>query len=106
MGISGVLSNEYSWFAKGNTTEEGTQIDLLIDRADNCINICEMKFYNTTFEVSKQYTETLRTKKHVFQTKTATRKNIFITLVTPFGIATNEHSLSVVTNEMTIDVLF
>lgn len=106
LGISGVLSNEYSWFAKGNATEDGTQIDLLIDRADNCINICEMKFYNATFEVSKQYAETLRTKKHVFQTKTATRKNIFITLVTLFGIATNEHSLSVVSNEMTIEVLF
>src|SRR5690606_12656799 len=82
LGISGVLSNEFSWFAKGTKKDDGCQIDLLIDRADNCINICEMKFYDATFEVSKAYADILRAKKHIFQSKTATKKNVFITLVT------------------------
>lgn len=50
MGISGIISNVFSWFGKGN--ERKAQIDMLIDRADKTINVCEMKFYNHPYAMT------------------------------------------------------
>ena len=51
LGISGVLSEIYSWDKKGTSEEEGAQIDLLIDRRDRVINLCEIKFSTTPYEI-------------------------------------------------------
>ena len=106
LGISGIASNDYSWIKKGTKTNEGAQIDLLIDRADNCITMCEMKFYNAPFEVTKQYADSLRNKREVFKNNTKTKKNIFVTLITLYAVKQNEHSLSIVSNEIVGDDLF
>ncbi len=106
LGISGIASNDYSWVKKGTKLDEGAQIDLLIDRADNCISMCEMKFYNAPFEITKQYADNLRDKREIFKTNTKTKKNIFITLITLYGVKQNEHSLSIVSNEVLGDDLF
>ncbi len=106
LGISGIASNDYSWIKKGTKTDEGAQIDLLIDRADNCISMCEMKFYDAPFEITKQYADSLRDKREIFKTNTKTKKNIFITLITLYGVKQNEHSLSIVSNEVVGDDLF
>lgn len=103
LGISGIISNDYSWTLKG---DGGAQIDLLIDRDDNCINLLEMKFYEGPFEMTKAYAAQLQQKIAVFKQSTRTRKNIFVTLVTVAGAKKNAHYLSVVTNEITIDDLF
>jgi uncharacterized protein len=106
LGINGIISNEYSWIQKGTKEEKGTQIDFIIDRDDNCINLLELKFYDSVFEITKNYSEQLREKVSIFRDKNRLKKNIFVTLVTANGAKRNEHYLSVVTNEITIDTLF
>jgi uncharacterized protein len=106
LGISGIITNEYSWQQKGNNNEKGAQIDFIIDRSDNCINILEIKFYNASYEVSKKYAEELREKVHIFKTKNRIRKNIFVTLLTAYGAKKNPYYLSEVTNDLIVDDLF
>ena len=105
LGISGILSSEYSWNFKGTSIENGTQIDLIIDRNDNCINIIEAKFYNTAFEINKDYHKALIFKKELFIEKIKTKKNVFITMVTLNGVKSNEYYLSAVSNQIKIDEL-
>lgn len=104
--ISGIISNEYSWVQRGDKNEKGTQIDFIIDRDDNCMNLLELKYYDSTFEVTKAYAEQLREKASIFKAKTKTKKNIFITLLTLFGAKKNEYYLSTITNELTVETLF
>jgi predicted AAA+ superfamily ATPase len=86
--------------------QKGAQIDLVIDRADKCINLCEIKFCNDIFQITKSYAENLRYKKTCFQTQTQTNKSLFTTLISTYGVATNQHYLSSVDNQLTMDVLF
>jgi uncharacterized protein len=106
LGISGVYATASSFLKKGNKTEKGTQIDLVLERNDNIINLFEMKFYNQNFSVSKEYAQNLQSKKWIFEAETKTRKHLFLTLMTAFGITHNEHSLGLVDQVLTIDDLF
>ncbi len=106
MGIHGMITNEYSYIFKGDADWQGIQIDMAIDRADNCINILEAKFHNEEFVVTEEYEKQLRRKAHIFKEKTRTRKNIFITMLSVFGVKKNEHYLSVVTNQLLLEDLF
>jgi hypothetical protein len=106
LGISGIISNEYSWVQKGTETEKGTQIDFIIDRNDNCINLLELKYYDTEFEITQSYAQQLIEKASVFKVKNRIKKNVFITLLTVNGVKMNEHYLGAVTNQLLIDVLF
>jgi uncharacterized protein len=105
-GISGVITNEYSYVLKGKADQQGMQIDMIIDRADNCVNILEVKFYNTEYEVSETYARQLLHKATIFQERTRLKKNVFITMLTVFGVKKNEHYLMAVTNQLLIDDLF
>ncbi len=106
MSIGGVYSVASSFLKKGNQNEKGAQIDLVLDRKDQTINLFEMKFYNQPFTVSKEYAQNLQNKKWVFEAETKTRKHLFLTLVTTFGITHNEHSLGLVDQILTTDDLF
>lgn len=105
-GISGVITNEYSYVLKGNADQQGIQIDMIIDRADNCVNILEVKFQNSEYEVSEAYARLLLNKAAIFKERTRLKKNIFITMLTVFGVKKNEHYLMAVTNQLLIDDLF
>ena len=106
--IGGVLSQESQWrfTPEKGRKEKGAQIDLVIDRADQCINLCEIKFSNKEFLISKQYAEELERKKSIFKEKTKTKKAVFITLITPYGVLENTHYHSIVDNQINIDELF
>ena len=104
--IGCVQSSESSWVSTGSVDEEGTQIDLLIDRADQCINICEMKFAQSEFVIDKRYAKELETKLKVFQNKTQTRKALFLTMITVNGVKKNDYSETLVQNEVTAEALF
>jgi uncharacterized protein len=106
LGISGVYATASSFLKKGTEAEKGTQIDLVLERNDQTINLFEMKFYNQSFTVSKEYAQNLQSKKWVFEAETKTRKHLFLTLVTTFGITHNEHSLGLVDQVLTVDDLF
>lgn len=106
LGISGIITNEYSWLKKKDAQSAGAQIDFVIDRADNCINLFELKFLKAAYEMSEQEADRLRKRIALFQRQTATKKNIFLTLITPYGAVKNPHYLSIVTNQLTVEDLF
>jgi hypothetical protein len=107
LGISGVSTIESCWFVKSqNETDQGFQIDLVIDRADQCINLCEIKFYSTVFKANKKFVEDQMNKKEQFKHYTKTRKAIFITLITTYGAEKNQYYQQIVDNQLTMDDLF
>ena len=107
LGISGVYSEQSAWrFVAKEASEKGAQIDLLIDRQDMCINLCEIKFSLTEFTIDKKYAEELNLKRRIFLAKTGTKKTAFVTMLTTFGVNENGHYLSTVQNQLTMDVLF
>lgn len=99
LGITGVQSDVCTW--KG----EGCQIDLLIDRRDQTINLCEMKFSQGEFEITKQYDEHLRNRAERFRSATKTRKALHQTFVTTYGLKQNMYSGNV-QSEVKLDDLF
>ena len=101
--ILGVQSTEYAWFSR--KSEPAVQIDLIIDRADNIVNLCEIKYANTQFIITKDYDEKLREKIEIFRQKTAQRKAIHFLMLTTFGVKQNLYS-GIVQNNVTLDDLF
>lgn len=106
LGVSGVHSEESPWRYSGTKTESGAQIDLLIDRSDRTINICEMKFYTGEFTVDKTYAAELDRKLKVFREQTKTRKALFLTFITTYGVKKNEYADRLVHNDLTMDIFF
>lgn len=103
LGISGVQTLVSTWRSK--TSEKGAQIDLVIDRKDQTINLCEMKFSSQTYPISKREEELLQSRKLAFMTETKTRKAVHLTMVTTFGIQSNMHS-DRIQSEVTLEDLF
>jgi uncharacterized protein len=106
LGIEGIQSVASPWYYKGIGNKSGAQIDLLIDRKDNVINLCEIKFSNNPYIITKKYDEEMRKKLNTFYTETKTRKAIFPTMITTFGLHKNEYTTSFVQSDITIDKLF
>jgi len=106
LGIAGVHANQYSFLAKPTEETEGAQIDLLIDRQDNVISLCEVKFYNDELVLTKVDADNLRRKKSIFRHVTGTKKQIFIVLITTFGLIKNKHSLGLVDSTLDMNALF
>lgn len=104
LGISGVQTSSSSWINSGKGKKR--QIDLVIDRKDDTINLCEMKFSIKPYAIVKKYYGELRDKIEVFREVTRTTKAIFLTMVTTFGIVRNEYSNDLVQNSLTMDDLF
>ncbi len=90
LGISGIQSLTSSW--RSMESENGAQIDLIIDRKDHTINLCEMKYSTEPFCISKSYEAELLKKKNCFISETGTKKAVHITMVTTYGIKQNIHS--------------
>ena len=112
LGISGISTAASSWRyvpPKNKENEEhaekGAQIDLLIDRGDRVINLCEMKFSVKPYSITDNYEKKLRDRMSLFQEKTKTTKTIVHTFVTTFGVA-NGMGRSIVNSEVTMDDLF
>jgi hypothetical protein len=108
LGLTEKLTKEASWryVPPKGSKEDGAQIDLLIDRDDHNINICEIKFYTGELTISKSYAGELQQKLDVFQEKVRPRKTLFLTLITTYGVKDNSHSNSLVKKSLTMDVLF
>lgn len=105
LGIVVVHTEESAWrhVPKKGT---GAQIDLLLDRRDFVIHICEMKYSASTFTIDKKYAGELENKIDIFRQQTNTKKSIFVTMVTTFGIKVNEYESRMVQNSITMDALF
>lgn len=103
LGISGVLTSAYSW--RGSYEGEGTQVDLVIDRNDNIVNLCEVKFSSSPYQIDKKYYEQLQKKRSAFRGATHTRKFVQTTMITTFGLVRNSYGSEIV-SEVTLDDLF
>jgi len=108
LGIRGVTTSECGWIYKPekNSGERGVQIDLLIDRADHCINLCEIKYAAEPFVINKSYTAELLAKKAAFVRHTHTKKSVFLTLITTYGVNKKAGDFGVVDVELTMNDLF
>lgn len=95
--------NHYQW--RSTYSSPAAQIDLILDRADGIINICEMKFASTPYLIKKSEYEKLKNRVFSFQAETGMNKGMQLTFVTPFGLQTNEYANDVV-QQVTLDDLF
>ena len=112
MGISGISTSSSSWRytpskrePSSNLHSKGTQIDLLIDRSDRIINLCEMKFSVNQFRITDEYESTLLNRIEVFREQTKTTKTLVYTFVTARGVADGIHK-SILNSEVTMNDLF
>lgn len=107
LGISGIRSNVYSWTYKPASGEpyEGFQIDMLIDRDDRIINICEMKYTDEEYIVTADVDRQIRQRISRFIARSATRKAIHPILITTYGLSSNGYA-SVFQRTITMDDLF
>jgi uncharacterized protein len=104
LGIANVYTLASAWQGSDGTSK--AQVDLVIDRRDQTINLCEIKFSIHPFVINKAYDRILREKIGVFKAATATRKSVLLTLITSFGLANNEYAQSMVHQSLTMDALF
>lgn len=105
LGISGIQSRACCWVWKNDGASKGAQIDLVIDRADQTVNICEMKYAKSAYEITKSDDESFDHKMSVFLQQTKTKKSLMLTLITSFGIAKNKYS-GHIQNQVVIEDLF
>lgn len=105
LGISGISSKESSWIARDANGKPLSQMDLIIERADNNVNLCEIKFYGTTFEIDKKYDVVLRDRIQRLISKLSTRQTVKLTTITTFGLKHNEYS-GQVQSSIVLDDLF
>jgi len=89
LGIAGVLTEKSSWSSKG---EPGAQIDLVIERRDRIIDLCEMKFSESEFTIDKEYDLALRNKMEIFRTETKTKKALHFVFITTYGLKRSMYS--------------
>ena len=108
LGIADVGAHVASWHysAKKGSQEEGAQIDLLLDRADHCIDLCEIKFSDKPFTITKSYAESLARKIRVFRERSGRHQTLFLTMITPYGVVANRYSEQLVTKQVTLSDLF
>lgn len=105
LGISGVATSVYAWRDAGTDGSRGAQIDLLIDRKDDVVNVCEMKYVPSVYSIDKTESLNLRNRVERFRECTRTKKAIHLTLVTVEGIKENEYRWDV-QSVITLDDLF
>ncbi len=107
IGIAGVRTEASSWQHHARERDDdGAQIDLLIDRADDVISICELKHTVNPFTITKRSAEELRQKLAVFQHATRTRKSLQLVLVTTAGVLANAYSRDLVDREVGLDAFW
>ena len=107
LGISGVLTEINSWSCRANKEEgiTGAQIDLLIVRRDQVINLCEMKYSNSEYTLTEKTMTNLKNKIHSFKISTKTKYAIYPTIVTSYGLIQNSHS-EIIQSVVTMKDLF
>lgn len=116
LGIDGTINTPCSWIYRPSkdTLENaeadedlrhGVQIDLLIDRSDKSINICEIKYTQGTYEITKDYEAHLAQRLRTFRKVTKTRKSLIPAFITPEGLLDNLYARRV-QRSITADQLF
>jgi hypothetical protein len=105
LGISGISTTQSAWALRGDDDVDGTQIDLIISRKDNVVNMCEMKFYGDEYVVNNAYERKLAHRQILLAEKLNRRTVIYPVLITTYGLTYNEYSGSF-THTVVMDDLF
>lgn len=105
LGISGVGVDASPWTLRGTEEQEGMQIDLILERQDRVVNLCEMKFSVSEYDVDKTYEMKLRSRLQTIQQMVNRRQNVQMTLITTFGLKHGIHS-GIFQQTVCIDELF
>ena len=105
LGVGGVSSENAAWTMRGMEGQKGMQIDLIISRSDRVVNLCEMKFVNTEFEVKNDYETKLRERLQWMIDHISRTHNVQMTLVTTYGLKYGIHS-GIFQRTVTLDSLF
>ena len=105
LGITAVYTEIYNFKVPTSDESEGFQIDLLIDRKDNSINLCEIKFHSAPFTITKDYYRQLIEKRQRFVDFTGTKKQVFLTFITNFGITANAYAQEIVDADIRLEQL-
>ncbi len=112
LGFAAVISSVHSWTCKGKkdpitgkTLSKGAQIDMLIDRNDDTINLCEMKYTNAPYTITEEEDERIRNRRETFIKETGTKKAVLITMITSFGLVPGGYADDIQC-QLTMDDLF
>lgn len=103
---AGSIAATWRYTPRAKTIQEGAQIDLLFDRPDGSITICEIKCSDSPFIIDKAYSKELLKKVEIFRKQTRTDKQLFLAMVTTLGLKPTMYSEEIVTNQVTLDDLF
>jgi uncharacterized protein len=106
LGISGIYTEASAFAFSGDANEKGFQIDLVLDRKDQTINLFEFKFYNAALSIDKADAAYLRERMETFRQVSKTTKHIFLSFLTTFGVKMNENALGLVDNNLDAKMLF
>jgi hypothetical protein len=101
--VSGIITRSAA--GRSAPVRPGAQVDLVIDRSDGVINLCEMKYAAQEYAITQAVEDDLRRKRAAFVAETGTKRAVHLTLVTPYGLAHNRHR-SVAQSEVTAEDLF
>jgi uncharacterized protein len=103
LGISGIISEQYSYNIKSTAKNSGGQIDLIINRNDQCINLCEIKYHDKPFVISRQYELLLKQRVQNFKWETDTNKTVFLTFITKTGV---KNKSSLIDHQIILDTFY
>jgi hypothetical protein len=106
LGIAGIDATSGSYRYAGDDVQPDIQVDILIDRSDYAITLCECKYHTTPLALTSSDARHLQQRKHVLQQVTKTKKNLFTTLITNHAPIKNEHYLEAVDKVVLLEDLF
>lgn len=107
LGISGIQCEVNSYLhRKNNNYHKGFQIDLLIDRRDDVLTICEMKFYSDEYRITSDYAKKIHTRKEGLKALTSPKKHVEVVFISSFGLVNNEQKNDYVDHDLSMDILF
>ncbi|MCQ2111374.1 MAG: AAA family ATPase [Bacteroidaceae bacterium] len=107
LGISGIATESSAWryINQQDSNGKGAQIDLVIKRVDKMVHLCEMKFSENPYTITKEYEEKLKARRLLFMDVTGETRGVVLTMITPYGLKTGLHS-SLIHSEITVKELF
>ena len=105
LGIAGVITKNHYWRAN-NTVSKGAQIDILLERADDVINIIECKYHNTPFTINKRYAAELENKETIFIENTGFNGSVQIVMLSSAGLKENAYSQSILSRSLDLGIFF
>ena len=101
-----VICGDWQYQPEKYSKESGAQIDLVFDREDGCVMLCEIKYSDKPYTVTKEFVEQLKRKEAVYREKTKSKKQIFWVLIAANGVSENQYLKDTIHHVITLEDLF